>query len=104
MNMGWYQLIVDLPLLSHERFVLRTRFIVEDLEVHMVITLLEALYDGILCLHSMNIFSGLERGNKDCIGRGVKCNHDVLVAALGSGRKTDCIIRVQLADGFHGEM
>ena len=70
----------------------------------MVITLLEALYDGILCLHSMNIFSGLERGNKDCIGRGVKCNHDVLVATLGSGWETACIVRVQLADRFHGEM
>ena len=52
----------------------------------------------------MNIFSGLERGNKDCIGRGVKCNHDVLVAALGSGGETACIIRVQLADWFYGEM
>ena len=104
MNMGWYQLVVHLPLLSHERFVLRTRFIVKDLEVHMVITLLEALHDGIVCLHSMNIFSGLERGNKDCIGRGVKCNHDVLVAALGSGGNTACIIRLQLADWFDGEM
>ena len=72
MNMGWYQLIVHLPLRRHERFVLRTRCIVENLEVHMVITLLEALHDGILCLHSMNIFYGLERGNKDCIGRGVE--------------------------------
>ena len=70
----------------------------------MVIALLESLHDGIVCLHSMNIFSGLERGNKDCIGRGVECNHDVLVAALGSGGETACIISVELADGFHCEM
>jgi hypothetical protein len=31
----------------------------------------------------------------------VECNHDVLVADLGSGGETACIISVQLADGFY---
>jgi hypothetical protein len=103
-NMGWYQLVVYLPLLSHKRFVLRTNFIVKDLEIHMVISRLEALNDGIIRLQSMSILSGLEGGNKDCIGRSVKSNHDILVAASGSGGETTCIISIQLANRFHGEM
>ena len=57
MNMGWYQLVIHVPLLRHDLLVLRTRFIVKDLEIDMMIALLESLHDGIVCLHSMNIFS-----------------------------------------------
>ena len=60
-----HELIVDLSHFRHQFVLLCTGFIVQDLDIHMLIMLFEVLHDGIIGLHAMDIFPGLE---------GVNCN------------------------------
>ena len=55
----------------------------------------EASHDFVLCGDAMMVSLDLERLDKDCIGTGVVCQHDILVAALGADWELAHVVGVQ---------
>jgi len=97
-DIGWDELVVALPLLFDDAFVVCAGFVVENLEINSVAAVTEALHDGVVRLNTVRIFFGLEGGLEDHVGIAVVCDHDVLVAFAGTNREATGVVRVQFAD------
>jgi len=97
-DIGWDELVVALPLLFDDAFVVCAGFVVENLEVDSVAAVMEALHDGVVCLDTVCIFFSLEGGLEDHVGIAVVCDHDVLVAFAGTNREAAGVVCVKSAD------
>ena len=59
-DIGWDELVVALPLLFDDTFVVCAGFVVKNLKVNTVAAVLEALHDGVVVFNVVGIFFGLE--------------------------------------------
>ena len=103
-DVGRDELVVALPLLLDNAFVVCAGFVVENLEVDAVAAVLEALHDGVVRFNTVRIFFSLEGGLKDHVGIAVVCDHDVLVALAGTNREAASVVCVKSADRFYTDV
>jgi hypothetical protein len=97
-DIGWDELVVALPLLFDDAFVVCAGFVIENLEIDSVAAVAETLHDGVVRFNTVCIFFGLEGGCEDHVGIAVVCDHDVLVSFAGTNREAAGVVRVQFAD------
>ena len=77
-----------------------TGFVIQLLLGDMNVAGFEASHDFVICGDAMMVGLGLEWLDKDCIGPGVVCQHDILVAALCADWETAHVVGVQGVNFF----
>ena len=76
-------------------------FVVEDLVVDDVTTILEAGHDASVGRYAVTVFSCLEGLDEDGVCIAMVGHHQILVAAAGADGEAACVVRVERVDGFH---
>ena len=99
-----HELVCGLPDVSDVATILLAGFVVEELLVNGVATLLEAGHDAGVCGDTVAIVAGLEGFNEDDVGVAMVSNHKVLVVAVGAGWEAACVVGVESAGGLDPEV
>jgi hypothetical protein len=93
-HVGWYELVCTFMGFDSQ-LVSFTGFVVQHLLGHMDVVGFEASHDFVVCGDAMMVGLGLEWLDEDCIGPGMVCQHDVLVATLCADWESAHVIGVQ---------
>ena len=97
-HVGRHELKLGAVLLGDLRLVLLARFVVEDLEIDIVTTLLEFRHDLVVGGETVVVLARLKRLDEDDVRVTVVGNHHVLIAAAAGDGEAPSVVGVESAD------
>ena len=74
-------MVLDFPLVFDDFLVLLTDLIVQNMQVHQHVSILEAFHNVIVSKRAVFFLAWLEKNRNYCIGVTMVCHHDVLVSS-----------------------
>ncbi len=86
----------DLPRVHNGGLEFGADFIVDDLEIDIVLTVGEAMHDGVVGSQSVFVGPVEIRGAEDCIAAAVEGDGDVLVAPASPDGESTTVVGVEL--------